>query len=893
MADESGDEDDYFESGIEDIKEFGNHPLMQKAQKALVEQVVQLQSKLKDDLIEKNDEIKKVGADREQLGVQLYSIQQQLARLQLSLEGSHTEYNALVDTKLQEEEMLENVARNNTEQGAMLGEHKKHLKKYNGELEALYETINQIENYNEEVKSEIAITRRVTYKAEKSMQTLEKHKEDQDLYVDKLNGQIRSLQEELALHKGQIDSQVQETVDANAVVQDTVAELELIVAEKKQLMLQWKAALAGLSRRDEALSQATKTLEAAESSVHDYDVEIEATRRNIQLEQQQHETLVSMRDKLENELQWVEENLTKMRTEREQLQERYTLLSKSLTQTDAEAKKLDILGKQLSADAESLLQNLQIVTLERQKMEVELTTAHSQHSNVNKAIENLHKEQMKVLKKIHDKETEQSEVENEIERANVDCLNCGSLNDQLSEQKTGTGKELKEKETTIERYQVEIRQRNDEVEKKMYRVDRLNKKYEKMVESSGGEENLGPLENTVRNLRKEAASITDECKELERIWLKSQTEMVAVSSEADKVAEAKTELQARVTILTQQQLRLTKDVRTLQNEVKTSQQHNVDLQKDITKVNNLISSNHEQAVSLENANYVLEMECVEELKDTEKASVNLTAAIRSFKTGKQNLLDEIVETERQMLLWEKKIQLDKETRDALDPTVGQQESKSMEKEVHRMAIRLDGLKREQERLAEEMERAVLKRTVIAKRYSNGANAKGDGAKKAGKAATAEMTQAGLKKRIGILKKDARELAEETTRYTSAIEQRRAQLSEMTSELERETSSYGEAEETNNNLQTLMNDLLYQKQLNAERIAYRQKYSKRLREITATGIDISQALPVERRLLAASSALDNVREVISDLQQTHPHLNEVLARVTAMADPALDIELEQE
>lgn len=600
-----------------------------------------------------------------------------------------------------------------------------------------------------------------------------------------------------------------------------------------------------------------------------------------------------MRDKLENELQWVEESLAKMRTEREQLQERYTLLSKSLTQTDAEAKKLDILGKQLSADAESLLQNLQIVTLERQKMEVEMATAHSQHSNVNKAIENLHKDQLKVLKKIHDKETEQSEVENEIARSNVDCLNCSSLNEQLSEQKGSSGKELKDKETTIERYQVEIRQRNDEVEKKMYRVDRLNKKYEKMVESSGGEENLGPLENTVRNLRKEAASVTDECKELERTWLKSQTEMVAVSSEADKVSEAKTELQARVTILTQQQLRLTKDVRTLQNEVKTSQQHNVDLQKDITKVNNLISSNHEQAVALENANYVLEMECVEELKETEKASVNLTAAIRSFKTGKQTLLDEIVETERQMLLWEKKIQLDKETREALDPTVGQQESRSMEKEVHRMSIRLEGLKREQERLAEEMERAVLKRTVISNRYSTAGAAKADSTKKAGKAATAEMTQASLKKRIGALKKDARELAEETTRYTSAIEQRRAQLSEMTSELERETSAYGEAEEANNSLQTIMNDLLYQKQLNAERVAYRQKYSKRLREITSTGIDISQALPVERRLLAASSALDNVREVINDLQQTHPHLHEVLARVTAMADPALDIELAQD
>lgn len=890
MADESDDEN-YYESGVEDIKEFGNHPLMQKAQRALVDQVALTQAALRDELLAKNDEIKKIGLDREQLGVQLYSIQQQLARLQLSLESAHTEYNALVDTKLQEEEMLESVAKNNVEQLALLNEHKSHLGKYNSELDALHETINQIETYNEEVKSEIAITRRITYKAEKSMQSLEKHKETQDEYVDKLNTQIRQLQEQLSLHKGQIDNQMKETIDANAVVQDTISELELIVLEKKQLMLQWKAALAGLSRRDEALSQATQTLAAAESAVHDYDVEIEASRRNIQLEQQQHETLVSMRDKLENELQWVEENLSKMRLEREQLQERFTLLNKSLTQTDAESKKLDLFGKQLSADAESLLQNLQIVTLERQKLEVDLATAHSTHSNVNKAIDNLRKEEVKILKKIHEKEIETAEVENEISRINVDCLNSISLNDQLKEQKNVVGKELNDKETTIERYQVEIRQRNDEVEKKMYRVDRLNKKYEKMVESSGGEENLGPLENTVRNLRKEIAVFSDECKELERVWLKSQTEMVAISSEADKVSDVKTELQARVTILTQQQLRLTKDVKNLQNEVKGSQQQNVDLQKDVTKVNNLISSNHEQAVSLENANYVLEMECVEELKELEKDSVHLQSFIQSLKTNKQTLLDEVLETERQLLLWEKKIQLDKETRDALDPTVGQQEAQSMEKEVHRMVIRLDGLKREQERLATEMERSVLKRSIIATRYSTTTSNKVDTSSK--KAATLELTQASLKKKIAALKKDARELAEETTKYTSAIEQRRAQLSEMTSELERETSSYGEAEETNNALQTIMNDLLYQKQLNQERVAYRQKYSKRLREITNTGIDISQALPVERRLLAASQALDNVREIINDLQISHPHLNEVLSRVIAMTDPSLDIDINVE
>ena len=36
-------------------------------------------------------------------------------------------------------------------------------------------------------------------------------------------------------------------------------------------------------------------------------------------------------------------------------------------------------------------------------------------------------------------------------------------------------KEVREKEAMVGKYQLEIRQRNDEVEKKMYRVDRLNK----------------------------------------------------------------------------------------------------------------------------------------------------------------------------------------------------------------------------------------------------------------------------------------------------------------------------------------------------------------------------------------------------------------------------------
>lgn len=893
-GEQSDSDDEYYENPVDVIKEFGTHPLMERAQKALTTQLADTLYRLKISLLDKNEELKRSAHERETLGVMLYNLQQQLARIQISLEGSHNEYNSIVDARLQEEELGKSLEVSNNEQKVLLNEYKKQHRKYASELDALNETIQQIEKYNEEVKSEIAITRRATYKAEQSMQQLEKNKESQDVYVDHLNMQLRNLEEGITTNLNNLKLQQKETEEAASVIQDTINELNKIAAEKKDLMMRWKAALSGLSRRDEALAQAQQNLMAAENAVHDNDVEIDTIRRDILKEQRNHETLVSLRDRLEHELQWVEENLTKMRTEREQLQERYMLLNKSLAQTDLEVKKLDTATKQLNIEAESLQQNLQTVTQERQKMEEELQVVLSTQMNTNKAVQNLIKQQGKVLKRTHERENEGNEIENEIARTKVDRLNASSVNDQLKEQVDVVMKELHEKENTIGKYQVEIRQRNDEIEKKMYRVDRLNKKYEKMVESAGGEENLGPLENTIKNLNKETESILSECKELEREWLKKQTEMVTVVSVADQVAEQNNEYRARVTILSQQQLRILKDQRQLKADIKDANQSNTDLQKDTAKLNSLISQNHDQEGNLQNANYLLETECVEELKEMEKECVSLQGQVADVKMSKDKVLDEILEMERQALLWEKKITLDKEMKEALDPTVGQKETESMEHEIHRMQLRLEALKREQERLSSEMERAIHKRATIATRYANKQPKVGHSTTMLARTATVkptdvkEQTQASLKKRIGNLKRDSRLLAEETQQYNMKIEEHRAQLHELTSELERMTSHYGETEDISHTLQSEINDLLYQKQLYQERIGYRQKYQKRLRELSQMGVELSQNMQVERRLLSANQSLDNVKEIISDLQEMHPHLMDVLQRVVAMADPALEI-----
>lgn len=85
----------------------------------------------------------------------------------------------------------------------------------------------------------------------------------------------------------------------------------------------------------------------------------------------------------------------------------------------------------------------------------------------------------------------------------------------------------------------------------------------------------------------------------------------------------------------------------------------------------------------------------------------------SVKEERERLIGELMECERQIVLWERKITLETETQEALDPTVGAAELASMSKDIARMRTRYEAVKREQERLVTAMELAIEKREVIA------------------------------------------------------------------------------------------------------------------------------------------------------------------------------------
>jgi hypothetical protein len=69
----------------------------------------------------------------------------------------------------------------------------------------------------------------------------------------------------------------------------------------------------------------------------------------------------------------------------------------------------------------------------------------------------------------------------------------------------------------------------------------------------------------------------------------------------------------------------------------------------------------------------------------------------------------------QIMMWEKRIQIAKEMKAAVDSETGQGEIKEMKFEIHRMKVRYSDLMKQQEKLVRDMEAAVSRRDTIVTR----------------------------------------------------------------------------------------------------------------------------------------------------------------------------------
>jgi len=688
-----------------------NDPLLRPVQDAIYKVLEQNNQKISLELRGKAEELKRAKTGREETGVDLYTVQQQLAKLQMQLERSHEQFNIMKQMRERSEE--DNGKMSDLYQARKLEvqEMRVKLSKYQAELDKVNLTLRQVERYNDQMRGEISVTRRATYKAEEDLSGLEKRKKWQDLYIDAQHDKIKQLEEQLALFDAQLESQKAETKAAHDTLHEASEEMQAINYEKRTLLQQWKSSLIALQRRDEALQQTESELRNQRERLLTQETEIGGFKRAIEAEQYTNEKLTATLGKLQAEIVFIEKQLEEVKEKRAKLNEKYAMLKKSLDQTDVEL--------------QDVAKDVEAVEAESKEVDKEWTKVHSEKTAVEEKIEHFLSEQTtasryaageqkdarRLREEITEKEVQLAGLQNELSRIRVDALNTLAHNNALKDTRNTILKDLEEKEKLIDDIEVEIARKHTQIERKQVDIDKLNKRYEALT-SGTEEENMGPLEATIHNTTKEIQKKIDECTDYKRQWMRHQTELVAVNTESGQQAEENSNIKSQLAVLYQQKLRLDTSITGQEKELVDLNRSISNLRGDMQRMNGLIAQANKQEENLDSLNRRTEEEFQNRLVALEGECINIEQAVDGVKSEKEHLLEDISEAEKQIMLIERKIQLAKETIEALDPNVGRAENTKMKQEIHRMELRHVQLKKKQEQMIKEMEDAIYRKEQI-------------------------------------------------------------------------------------------------------------------------------------------------------------------------------------
>ena len=581
-----------------------NNPLYARIRAALSKQLEEQQSRIREDLREKDEDLKRLKKKKEDVGVELYGVQQQLARMQLILEKTHDNFNMVRKLREQAEEETRSVFNEYEKKKVEVAAQQKRMNTFQAELDKLNSTLHQVEQYNEQMKGEIAITRRATYKTEEHVQGLEMDKKQQDMLIDDLMRSTKKLEEKLSIYESQLAAQKEETRQAKQVLQEAALEMEKIRLEKKQLLHQWKSSLLAVQRRDEHLQSVDKALREVQQQELALLGEISSLKMSVRKEQDRNESVSGLLSKVRNSAAFLERQLEQVRGQKQRVQEQFSVLKRSLEQSDAELASVEQEKTQV-IDQTAKMDKLLISTQnETHKMEEAVLQSLAEQTTLQKAAQSTDKATQMMQQQMHGKENELAQVRNEMSRIKVDSLNTLAHNDQLKATVKDIDEELKRKEQLVAKYEVEIRRRNDEIEKKMRDLDTLNRKFEGLrakLEAAAGDAAAaaGPLEATIKSLRTEIDAKRKACNDLQRMWMSTQTELVKLSNEASAQSERVGEVKAQTAVLTQKRVRVDAQIGIQKKEIDELQKSMSSMHTDMAKLNELIGQNHKSLAALE------------------------------------------------------------------------------------------------------------------------------------------------------------------------------------------------------------------------------------------------------------------------------------------------------
>lgn len=836
-----------------------NHPLMDRVQKALFEQLTKRDNLLSLELREKSAIVTDLYKKRQALGVELYGFQQQLAALQSNLEQSSENFISVQAGRKQAEQARALAA----SQLQLSASKQSQLDKQNAavrrELEKLNGTLSSVEAYNEKVKAEIRVTRRDAYGTEDQMAKLEKAKVSQDFRADNLQEQLRGYEEQSRAYVSQIGSQKEDLRQAKSALKESEEEMAKIESEKSDLVQNWKSTLIAMANRDTALQTAQGALKQQSDKLIEMDMALEAYKKLVAAEHIKNEQQTTIATRIGGEIEFIDSQIASFSEQRKALSAKYSIVREGISNVERMISRENQEGKELRLALDVAQRAYEKLVAEKNEVDDQIMANLNDQTTIEKGFQKMWSDTQKLKMSIRATAIEIGETENLLAKVNVDALKTASHNSELAENLKGLVDNLKENDSKIGHFEKNIRRQNDQIEKRQLYMAQLNKSFEQLMANAITEDN-GPLEATIHHLRTELLGVEKSTTELQREWIQKQNELVNLVADTNQQQQLLRSLQSKLAVLGQKRMRVDQELEQNKVEQKDLGRAINQMTTEMKRLNELISQNAKMADDIANQNFSTETDFVRKLKELEQGSAANHSDVVRLEQEREILFADVIEAEKQILLWEKKVELERETQNTLNPSYGQVEIEGMRKEIHRMRLRYQQLQKQQEKMIQDMEKTVSKRDPITSLHALVVKS----SLKSG------LTNTALKKKITSSKDELKKAVVESRNLDDMILKQSEQNRQLTSEIQNQNLAMVEFDAKRATSARRFDDLKFAKRVNSEAVRQQQSAARRYEEVAE---DRYQMTITQDRIVSettkAKSMAAQIEKVLNRLKVAAP------------------------
>ena len=689
-----------------------SHPLLQSANAALLTALKAQFASLSATLSHAHGDLSLLEKQRTDLGVQLYAHQQDLAHTQLALERHVAGYHAATQAREAKEAEVDAfkarvAATKQTE--ADLSRQREALQRSVDELQL---TIQRVRAYRAELDEEVRVHQAVTSNEERALSREEKAKNAQDLDLLSLSERLRGLQHEQRLLGLQADAQRAENNKLNATLGDLQAELRLVHVECKDFLERWRFTIRQNEVKAEAITMAEHAVDDLREQIRGLSLSVLHAQKSTRLYQTEHEQLVSFHQRLQNEADYLRGQIDVIHRLKAKYSENFEMIVRQCVEHEDTMKKINYSTMRLDNEMSTLSTQLNALYNKKQELEESKLNKVNEEITLEKNSEALWKSIRQNKSTLNGLDAQRIELQNDTARLQIDLINTKQHNSALKETKDNYLREISKKDDLIDQYESETAKRHELINKKQNDIIRLNHQLERLqqinlqTEYSETINYEGPLEIQITNLNKKIAALTREKEAAQKTWIKTQNELVHVTSEAEVNDGRIMDLDSQQSVFTQKNTRLSQESdavagteSALVTAMKQMRQHGA-------KMNEWIEEFTAKKEQLIHTNFLRQKDFLAQLKEKETETQNRANALTALRQQADQQRTLSLNTDYAIMQLQRKIQVEKETHALLDPTVGQAEIAALRKDNAQRELLIQGAEKQLERVKGELDRAI-------------------------------------------------------------------------------------------------------------------------------------------------------------------------------------------